>query len=190
MTSASKQDVELPKPYLWMSRYGPVLLCVVGVGMVLGAMLLDRPDAVLVTLIVMGVGSLVAGVLLPRIKGPVEVGTQGVKAAVESVAAIDAIKTVAAAAAETVAETTIPDQPDKDAKVARQVQMVSDAVTLWLQSQPRILLNLSHQRSSFGRTTLPSGFIAPRGTDSELKETYSRLLDALDRQLDKFKREP
>jgi hypothetical protein len=185
MQGAQEETPEVPKPYRWMSRYGPVLLCVVGVGMVLGGMLLDRADAVLITLIVMGVGSLVAGVLLPRIKGPVEVGTQGVKAAVESVTAIDAIRTVAAATAETVAETTIPDQPDKDAKVARQVQMLSDAVTLWLQSQPRFLESRSW--ASYSKPPRPSGFIAPRGTDPELKETYSHFLDALEDFLSKRK---
>jgi hypothetical protein len=65
VTEAPEEIVEVPRAYRWMSRYGPVLLCIVGAGMVLGAMLLDKPDAVLVTLIVMGVGSLVAGVLLP-----------------------------------------------------------------------------------------------------------------------------
>jgi hypothetical protein len=165
--------VEVPKAYRRMSRYGPVLLCAVGVGMVAGGMLLDRPTAVLVTLIVMGVGSVVAGVLLPRIRGPVEVGTQGVKAAVESVQAIDAIKTIVAAAAETVAETTIPDQPDKAAKVAKQVDLILKAVTYWLERQPRPVGML------YDMLRHPSTSTHFGDVDPELAEIYARFMGAV-----------
>jgi hypothetical protein len=49
---------ELPKAYRWMSRYGPVLLCFVGAAMLLYSMVANKPDAVSITLIVMGAGCL------------------------------------------------------------------------------------------------------------------------------------
>ena len=104
----STEQNELPKAYRWMSRYGPVVLCLAGAAMVIYAMIASKPTAVTITLIVMGAGSLIVGVLLPRTKGTVEVGTSGVKAALEGVAMIDTVSTLVVATAETVAEETIP----------------------------------------------------------------------------------
>jgi hypothetical protein len=114
----------------------------------------------------------------------VEVGTQGVKALVESVAAIDALKRVAAATAETVAQTTIPDQPDKEAKVARQVRMVLDAITLWLAEEPRRPVSVLYSRLRH-----PSRSAALRDADPELADTYYRLMEALS-QLSDAEEEP
>jgi hypothetical protein len=57
----------------------------------------------------MGAGGLIVGVMLPCIKGTVEVGTSGVKATLESVAVTDTMRNLVAATAEIVAEQAIPD---------------------------------------------------------------------------------
>jgi len=140
--------------------------------MVLYATVAKKPDSVLITLIIMGVGSFIVGVLLPRIKGPVEVGTAGVKAAVEGVASIDAMRTIAAATAETVAQATIDEQPDKEAKVARQVQVLLDTVTIWMRlGQPtsQLLSKLRH----------PSRSQLLSESEPELLDTYDRFIEAL-----------
>jgi hypothetical protein len=143
--------------------------------MVVYAMITNKPAAVSITLIVMGAGSLILGVLLPRIKGTVEVGTSGVKAALEGVGMIDAVRDLVAATAETVAEETIPDdQTDKEAQVALQVQLVLDAVTHWLlQDRPIEVL--------YSKLRHPSRSQRLR-TDPELLETYERFLHALDQR--------
>jgi NhaP-type Na+/H+ or K+/H+ antiporter len=71
---------ELRWEYRFLLRYGPIGLCGIGVGMLSYAMIANRPDAVLVTFIVIGMGCIIAGVILPRISGALEVGTAGVKA--------------------------------------------------------------------------------------------------------------
>jgi hypothetical protein len=162
---------ELPKVYRWMSRYGPILLCAVGITMVLYAMLADKPDAVSISLIVLGVGSIAVGVLLPRIKGPVELGTGGVKAELESVHMIDAL---VAATAETVAEVTIPDQPDKEAKVAHQIKLLMDTLELSLRENPPKPGSLLHAKLHH-----PSQLPAIRNADPELQDTYARFSDSV-----------
>jgi hypothetical protein len=164
---------ELPRAYRWMSRYGPVLLCIVGAAMVLYAMLADKQDAVSITLIVMGAGSLIVGVLLPRIKGAVEVGTGGVKAALQGVEMIDTVKSIVAATAETVAQETIPDdQADKEAKVAREVELLLRVVTTWLETgAPEALL--------YSRLRHPSASSVFRDADPKLVGTYLRFVDAV-----------
>lgn len=174
--STEPDITELPKAYRWMSRYGPVLLCTVGAAMVLYAMLVNKPAPVSITLIVMGAGSLIVGVLLPRIKGTVEVGTSGVKAALEGVAMIDAVRDLVAATTETVAEETIPDdQADKQAQVNRVVHMLLDVVTTWLLLEPRTPIS-----QLYSKLRHPSrSQRIPKDIDPELLETYERFLSAL-----------
>lgn len=172
MVTDPQEVVELPRPYRWMSRYSPIFLCVTGLAMVLFAMFAKKPDSVLITFIIMGVGCVIVGALLPRIKGPVEVGTAGVKASVES---IDDIRTIAAAAAETVAQSTIPDQPNKDAMVARQVGIILDVISFWLRQDPRppigsLAAKLRHPSRSQ---------MIFRDSDPELRDTYYKFLQAL-----------
>jgi hypothetical protein len=127
----------LPAVYLRVSRLGPLALCALGLGMVLYAMFVHRPTTLLITSMILGIGTFIAGVVLPRVEGDVEVGTRGMKAGVVSARAFEgAMKLAVAATAETVAENTIPDeQADKQAQVDRQVRLLLDALTLWLGQQ-------------------------------------------------------
>jgi len=180
----------LPNAYLWMSRYGPLALCVFGLAMVLYAMIVERPAPITITWIVMGAGAFFAGIVLPRVKGAVEVGTQGVKAELDDVRAIEArfveaMTSVVTATAEKVAEATIPEQPDKDAQIAEQVKVVRDTVAVAEHNLPRLLVASRWRADQSAQPGDPGDRLwqdlkllnehlsIPRNADPELAKTYS-----------------
>src|SRR5262245_48389432 len=64
--------------YAVVWRYGPLGLVLLGLAMIAYAMAAERSDAATVSLLTLGLVSVVAGVVLPRIEGEVSAGGQGV----------------------------------------------------------------------------------------------------------------
>jgi hypothetical protein len=106
---------EFRRSYRWLLLFGPWALAVIGVSLIGVGLFADRPSEVALTAIGFGAAMTIAGVLLPRMRGPVELGPGGVKGAVEG---LPEPLMLVAVTAEHVAEQTIPeDAPDKRRKV-------------------------------------------------------------------------
>jgi hypothetical protein len=106
---------EFRRSYRWLLLYGPWGLAVIGAALVGIGLFADRPGEVALSAIGFGAAMLIAGVLLPRMHGQLEVGPSGVKGAVSG---IPEALMLAAATAKQVAEETIPaDEPNKEQKV-------------------------------------------------------------------------
>lgn len=111
------------RPYRWPLLYGPWVLGLIGVVMAGVGLFGDRPGEVALAAIGFGSAMLIAGVLLPRMQGPLELGPSGVKGAVHR---LPAAFMVAAVTAREVAERTIPaDEPDRNRRVD---ELVDEAV--------------------------------------------------------------
>lgn len=118
------------RAYRWPLLYGPWALGVIGLVMIGVGLFVDRPGGVALTSIGFGAAMLIAGVLLPRMQGQLELGPSGVKGAVHGLPAPFMVATVTA---REVAEETIPaDEPDRDRKVNEAVgRVASHWVPLW-----------------------------------------------------------
>lgn len=75
--------------YTVVWRYGPLGLVLLGLSMIGYAMAADRSDAVIVSLLTLGLVSAVAGVVLPRIEGEFSASGQGVAGKLLSVTQLD-----------------------------------------------------------------------------------------------------
>jgi hypothetical protein len=121
---------EFKRAYRWPLLYGPWALGLIGLVMVGVGMFVDRPGGVALTSIGFGAAMVIAGVLLPRMQGPLELGPSGVKGAVHG---LPTPFMVAAVTAREVAEETIPaDVPDRDRKVD---EVVGRAASFWVTVQ-------------------------------------------------------
>jgi hypothetical protein len=154
------------RSYRWQLLYGPWALAVLGLALIGVGLLADRPGEVAVTAITLGVVMVLAGVLLPRMGGPVEIGTSGVKGDVESLPqALRFVDTGARLAAEQL----ITPGADKERKVEEVVKRVVEREfpqKVWRRAirpgEPRTPINtepLTHLRPSGPATThlRPSG---------------------------------
>jgi hypothetical protein len=75
--------------YAIVWRYGPLGLVLLGLAMIAYAMAADRSDATTVSLLTLGLVSVVAGVVLPRIEGEFSASGQGVAGKLLSVTQLD-----------------------------------------------------------------------------------------------------
>jgi hypothetical protein len=114
------------RSYRWLLLYGPWALAVLGVALIGVGLFADRPGEVALAAIGFGAAMFIAGVLLPRMRGPVELGPGGVKGAVEGLPQALMLLEVAREAA----EQAIPaDEPDRDRRVNEVVgQTMADFV--------------------------------------------------------------
>jgi hypothetical protein len=135
------------RPFRWPLMYGPWALGVIGLMMIAAGLFLDRPSPVALTVIGFGAAMIIAGVLLPRMRGTVELGPSGVKGAVEGLP--EALMLVAVTAKEA-AEQAIPeDAPDKERKVN---EVVGHTVSyLAFMSEPEIRQWVSELTESWYR---------------------------------------
>ena len=118
---------ELRRSYRWPLSYGPWALGIIGLILIGVGLFADRPGEVALAAIGFGAGMVLAGVLLPRMHGQLELGPSGVKGAVQGLP--EALMVTAAMTAREVAEATIPaDEPEKERKVNEAVGRV---VTDW-----------------------------------------------------------
>ncbi len=81
--------------YVIVSRYGPLGLVLLGLGMIVYAMAGDESDAVTITQLTLGFVSFVAGVVLPRIEGEFSARGQGVTGKLLSITQIESRRFVA-----------------------------------------------------------------------------------------------
>jgi hypothetical protein len=118
---------EFRRSYRWLLLYGPWALGVIGLVMVAVGLFADRPGEVALAAVGFGAAMVIAGVLLPRMHGPLELGPGGVKGAVEGLPQALMLVAVAREAA----EQAIPaDEPDKERKVNEVVGVtLSELVT-------------------------------------------------------------
>jgi hypothetical protein len=118
---------ELRRSYRWPLSYGPWALGIIGLILIGVGLVADRPGEVALAAIGFGAGMVIAGVLLPRMHGQLELGPSGVKGAVQGLP--EALMVTAAMTAREVAEATIPaEEPEKERKVNEAVGRV---VTDW-----------------------------------------------------------
>jgi hypothetical protein len=111
------------RAYRWPLLYGPWALGLIGLVMIGVGLFVDRPGPVAVTSTGFGAAMIIAGVLLPRMQGQLELGPGGVKGAVHPLPTAFMVATVTALE---VAEETIPaDEPDRDRKVDEAVGRVA-----------------------------------------------------------------
>jgi predicted RNA binding protein YcfA (HicA-like mRNA interferase family) len=112
------RGVELIRPYRLLARYGPWLMCVLGLAMILTGILADRDSSVLIALIVLGAGLVVIGVSFVRLEGPLEFGASGLKTNVQPATTFDPRAFVpTAVAVESAARELLPDTSDKEQRV-------------------------------------------------------------------------
>jgi hypothetical protein len=105
---------EFRRSYRWLLLYGPWALAVIGLALIGIGLFADRPGEVSLAAIGFGAAMFIAGVLLPRMRGLVELGPSGVKGAVEGLPQAFMLVAVAREAA----EQAIPaDEPDKERRV-------------------------------------------------------------------------
>jgi hypothetical protein len=122
------------RAYRWPLLYGPWVLGLIGLVMIGVGLFVDRPGQVALTSIGFGAAMLIAGVLLPRMQGQLELGPSGVKGAVHALPA--AFMAAAVTTARKVAEETIPeDEPEKERKVN---EAVGRAANYWVDFAPVI----------------------------------------------------
>jgi hypothetical protein len=105
---------EFRRAYRWPLLYGPWALGFIGLVMVAVGLFVDRPGEVALAAIGFGAAMLIAGVLLPRMRGPLEFGPGSVKGAVEGLPqALMLVEVTREAAEQAIPE----DAPDKERKV-------------------------------------------------------------------------
>jgi hypothetical protein len=75
--------------YLYLWRYGPLVLVVMGFLMILNAMLADRSDAVIIAWLTLGLISVITGVILPRAEGDFRATSTGVAGSLLRVTELD-----------------------------------------------------------------------------------------------------
>ena len=80
---------QLPWHHLWIIRLGPLGLCAIGLALIVVSMTVSRADAVEVAYTTLGSVLVIAGILIPRFKGPVEVSTTGVKGELSALQDLD-----------------------------------------------------------------------------------------------------
>jgi len=129
---------ELRRSYRWPLSYGPWALGIVGLILIGVGLFADRPGEIALAAIGFGAGMVIAGVLLPRMHGQLELGPSGVKGAVQGLP--EAFMVTAAMTAREVAEATIPaEEPEKERKVNEAVgRVVTDWDRIASQNVPRI----------------------------------------------------
>jgi hypothetical protein len=117
---------ELRRSYRWPLSYGPWALGIIGLILIGVGLVADRAGEVALAAIGFGAGMVIAGVLLPRMHGQLELGPSGVKGAVQGLP--EALMVTAAMTAREVAEATIPaEEPEKERKVNEAVgRLVTD----------------------------------------------------------------
>jgi hypothetical protein len=119
----SGTPAQLPRPL----SYGPWALGIIGLILIGVGLFADRPGEIALAGIGFGAAMVIAGVLLPRMHGQLELGPSGVKGVVQGLP--EALMVTAAMTAREVAEATIPaDEPEKERKVNEAVGRV---VTDW-----------------------------------------------------------
>jgi hypothetical protein len=103
------------RSYRWLLLYGPWAFAALGLALIGVGLFADHPSEVAVAALGIGAAMFGAGVLLPRMRGPVEIGSSGVKAVIERVPRAMMLVAVTAKQA---AEQAIPaDAPDKERRV-------------------------------------------------------------------------
>ncbi len=85
----SAQRGKLPWHHLWIVRLGPLALLALGLALLIVSMAVTRTDAIEVAYITLGTVLVIAGILVPRFKGPVEVSTTGVKGELATIQDLD-----------------------------------------------------------------------------------------------------
>jgi hypothetical protein len=96
------------RAYAWPILWGPWVTSVIGSALLVFGMVVDSPVAVRVTALGLGPLTVVAGLLLPRVQGALELSATGFKGQVGSVPAALVI-------AHRAAENAIPEgEPDRD----------------------------------------------------------------------------
>jgi hypothetical protein len=85
----SARQGRLPWHHLWIVRFGPLGLCALGLALLVVSMTVTRADAIEVAYITLGTVLVIAGILIPRFKGPVEVNTSGVKGELSTIQDLD-----------------------------------------------------------------------------------------------------
>jgi hypothetical protein len=89
MEDSPTRHQKLPWHHLWIVRFGPLALCLVGLALLVVSMTVQRSDAIEVAYITLGAVLVVAGILIPRFKGAVEVTTTGVKGELTAIHDLD-----------------------------------------------------------------------------------------------------
>jgi hypothetical protein len=108
------------RSYAWPMLWGPWACAVAGVAALGFGMVVNSPSAVRVSEITLGALLVVAGALMPRMQGPLELTATGLKGQVDPIPA-------AIALAERAVENVIPDDvPNRDERVQ---DAVGEAVT-------------------------------------------------------------
>jgi hypothetical protein len=125
------------RSYRWLLLYGPWALAVLGVVLIGVGLFANRPGEVALAAIGFGAAMFIAGVLLPRMRGPLELGPSGVKGAVEGLP--EALMLVAVTAKEA-AEQAIPaDDPNKERRVDQVVGHTVSEMASSFALEPRVI---------------------------------------------------
>jgi hypothetical protein len=117
------------RPYRWLLLYGPWALAILGVALIGVGLFANRPSEVALAAIGFGAAMFIAAVLLPRMRGPVDIGASGVKGALEGLPP----DLMYVAGAKRAAEHAIPaDAPDRDRRVDEVVGRTARELTVAL----------------------------------------------------------
>jgi hypothetical protein len=142
------------RSYRWLLLYGPWALGFIGLLMVAVGLFVDRPGEVALTSIGFGSAMVIAGVLLPRMRGQLEFGPGGVKGAVEGLPQALMLVEVAREAA----EQAIPaDEPDKERKVNEVVGHTVSGLAGSFYIDPDVLLRALEVSPAPWRTRVGDG---------------------------------
>jgi hypothetical protein len=183
MAEPSDGPPELPfdyrafrRSYRWLLLYGPWALAVLGVTLIGIGLFANRPGEVALAAIGFGAAMFIAGVLLPRMRGPVELGPSGVKGAIE---ALPSSLMYVAGARKAADHAIATDEPDRDRKVNEIVGLtMTELLTAISESERKDFLTAISQASERA-----SGLIAAE------RETMRRLGDEVERNLQKATKE-
>jgi hypothetical protein len=122
----SSQEGPFRRAYAWPILWGPWVTSVIGLVLLVFGMVGDSPEAVRVTALVLGPLTVVAGLLLPRMQGALELSATGFKGQIDSIP-------VALVLAHRAAEEAIPKgEPDRE---DRAWEATDRAVRAWLPSE-------------------------------------------------------
>lgn len=126
MSDETAEERSLTKHYLWLIRFGPWALSILGAFLLLFSLFADRDATLLIPVLVVGAVFIVTGMLLPRAEGAISMTKTGIEAKVQPVRDLEA---TVAEVATSAAEKAIPnDDPEKDRRVQ---EVVADAVQSW-----------------------------------------------------------
>jgi hypothetical protein len=124
---AAKASEEGPfrRSYAWPILLGPWACSVIGVVVLGFGLLVNSPSQVRITELVLGAALIVAGTLMPRITGALELGATGFKGQVDSIP-------LALVLAHRAAENAIPeDEPDRDERAREAAKRAVLDLSIW-----------------------------------------------------------